>query len=75
MAVSPPRSDPWSRWFFRAVQMVGLALGVHEALGAGRPYVLLFCGALILGAAGLRFILLGVGEVSKRAAEAERDAS
>jgi hypothetical protein len=59
MAVPAPTPDRWSRWFFRLVQLVGLALGVNEALGRGRPWVLLFSGALILGAIGLRIMLRG----------------
>lgn len=72
MAVSPSRPDYWSRWFFRLVQVVGLAIGIHETLGPGRLFVLLFAGALILGAVGVRILLRGVTELAQ-AAEREAD--
>lgn len=73
MAAPTPRPDYWTRWFFRLVQLVGLALFILEARGAGRPYVLLFCMALILGAAGVRFTLSGLSELAQKATEADTE--
>lgn len=67
MAAPIPRPDYWSRWFFRLVQAVGLALGVHESLGRGRLSVLLFSGALILGAVGVRMLVRGLAELANAA--------
>lgn len=67
MVAHVPPPDRWSRWFFRLVQGTGLALGVHEGLGAGRPFVMLFAGALILGAVGVRILIRGVSELSEAA--------
>jgi hypothetical protein len=40
-------------------------------MGRGRPVVLLFAGALILGAAGVRILLRGLSELAE-AAEKEK---
>ena len=73
MAAPIPRTDFWNRWFFRAVQVVGLGLGVHEQLGPARALALIFAGALILGAQGILWLVRGLGEFGKAAErEAER---
>lgn len=68
-ATAPLPSEAWAKWFFRLVQFVGLGVGVHESLGDGRPFVLLFAGALILGAIGLRALLRGAVQVIDPAAK------
>lgn len=74
MTATVPRPDYWSRWFFRLVQVVGVAIAVHEVLGAGRPFVLLFAGALILGAVGVKTLVMGIAELADAAAkEAEKE--
>lgn len=75
MAVSSPRPDRWSRWFFRLVQVTGWGLGIHEVLGPGRATVLMFCGALILGSVGVRAMVRGVVELAQQSQplEGEQD--
>lgn len=60
---TPP--DWWYRWFWRAVNVVGVVLVVREAflsrdMGAGPSWPILLVGlALILGAAGVQLFLKG----------------
>lgn len=69
MAAPVTRPDAWSRWFFRAVQVSGWGLAIHEALGAGRPFVLLFSGAMILGSVGVRAVVRGAAEFAQQTQE------
>lgn len=69
MAVSSPRPDAWSRWFFRLVQTVGLLLFAHEALGPGRAPVMLFSAGLILGAVGIKALLHAIVDLAEAASK------
>ncbi len=52
--------DPWSVWFFRLVQVTGLASFIYELLfeKADRPYILLVGLAMMLGGAGIQLIVV-----------------
>lgn len=54
----PPVTDRWQLWFFRLVQATGWAGIIYEAVfkNADRPWLLLWFGAMILGARGLDLI-------------------
>lgn len=56
---SSAQPDRFTVWFFRAVQIMGLALIVYEALAADkdRPYLLLVASAMMLGSVGMNMIL------------------
>ena len=55
-------TDRWERWSTRGMQVLGAAIGGHEAFLAttDRTNVLLFALALILGPQGVRLMLRGV---------------
>ena len=52
-------SDPWSIWFSRIIQIVGLGLVVYEAVveHTDRPWLLLVASAMMLGGLGLQLVL------------------
>ena len=52
-------SDPWSIWFSRSVQVVGLGIMIFEARPGGeqRPWLMLFATGMMLGGIGLQLIL------------------
>lgn len=53
-------TDPWSIWFFRLVQLVGLGSFIYELAFSrlDRPYILLVGLAMMLGGAGLQLITM-----------------
>lgn len=57
----PPATptDPWSIWFSRLIQIVGLALVIYEALVEenDRPWLLLIAAAMMLGGVGLQLLV------------------
>ena len=57
-AVAVP-SDPWSIWFSRLIQVVGLGLVIYEAVveHTDRPWLLLVASAMMLGGLGLQLVL------------------
>lgn len=56
-----PRADPWSIWFSRLIQLIGLGTFVEQVIvGQGspdRPWVLLISLAMMLGGLGLQLLL------------------
>lgn len=52
-------SDPWSIWFMRLVQVVGLGLVIYEARfeDGDRPFLLLVASAMMLGGLGIQLVL------------------
>lgn len=56
---APRPADPWSIWFSRLVQVVGLAIMVYETLveHTDRPWLLLSAMAMLLGGLGLQLIV------------------
>lgn len=54
-----PTRDPWSIWFSRVMQVVGLLLVIYEAVAKDRdrPYLLLVAMAMMLGGLGLQLVL------------------
>ena len=57
IALAPTPSDPWSVWFFRAVQVIGVAMVVYQqVLQKSDPWLLLVATAMMLGGLGLQLI-------------------
>lgn len=56
---SSVQPDRWTVWFFRIVQVAGLALILFEALAKDkdRPYLLLVASAMMLGSVGMNMML------------------
>lgn len=60
----PESSDPWTVWFSRIVQIVGLVIVVEQlVVGQGspdRPWILMIAVAMMLGGIGLQLLLKAV---------------
>lgn len=67
--VPPQPQDPWSVWFGRSMQVVGLGIMVFETASsrlfgspeAGeRPWLMLFATGMMIGGIGLNILLRAV---------------
>lgn len=58
-SAAPPPTDPWSIWFSRLVQVVGLGVVIFETVVEenDRPWLLLVATAMMLGGLGLQLVL------------------
>lgn len=67
----PSTSDPWSLWFWRIVQIIGLFVFLEQvAVGGGarpdRPWILLIACAMMLGGFGMVTLIRAVTRLGGR---------
>ena len=60
-APTTTKQDPWSIWFSRLIQIIGLGTFIEQvAVGQGhtdRPWILLISLAMMIGGLGLQLLL------------------
>lgn len=63
---APSRNDPWSIWFWRIVQIIGLIVFLEQVIVSGsttrpdRPWILIFAMAMMLGGYGMVTLIRAV---------------
>jgi hypothetical protein len=67
----PSREDPWTIWFWRVVQIVGLLVFLEQVVVGGgarpdRPWILLIACAMMLGGFGMVTLIRAVTRIGGR---------
>lgn len=55
----PTTNDPWSIWFSRLIQVMGLSIVAYETVveHTDRPWLLLVATSMMLGGLGLQLVV------------------